>query len=229
MDSIQERLLAIEKDLDSDEYRKGNFQSLVRDIERLDEEDRKALAGDVSRVSNKLHARNGFLSFPFALGYCVEVVLFVLSLFLMGQDGLIYKLVGVGFLALSLQPLVKVTTGLLLGVTYEYTYLWFFEPRFKMRYGSYVALPGSFRVILNLVASLPTPVAMWVGYQVLMENSFLSTAALILFFLAVALQIGAFIAELAGLRMVGPFRLSQLTSPATAAAELKKLLARSSQ
>ncbi len=45
----------------------------------------------------------------------------------------------------------------------------------------------------------------------------------VLFWAAIALQVVPFFAELAGLKKVGPFRLSALTGAATIAAELKKL------
>ena len=32
-----------------------------------------------------------------------------------------------------------VTAGLALGVRYNYAYLWYFEPRFTMKYGDYLA------------------------------------------------------------------------------------------
>lgn len=230
VDSLKERLLAVERDLDTGRYRKGAWQRLIGEIERLSHEDKVQLGGDVSRVSRKLHGQNGFPALPFEIGYVAEAILFVISVFLLFQDALIARVVGVGLLALTLQPLMKVTMGLLLGVRYDYTYLWYFEPRFKMRYGTYLLLPGTGRILLHLVGSLPTPIAMWVGYMVLQGyHDYLGLAMLVLFFLAVVLQIGAFVAELLGLRMIGPFRLSQLTSPATAAAELKKLLAHPSQ
>ena len=66
-------------------------------------------------------------------------------------------------LALTGQPLVKVTLGLLLGVRYAYAYLWYVEPRFKIRYSTYIALTPRRRVLLNLTGSIGTPLVLAAG------------------------------------------------------------------
>lgn len=220
---IRARLLEIEQAIASDTYKTGRWQHLIADIESLSDADRQALSEDVSRTSRALHRRHGFPELPFIVGWLGEIAMFVAALVLLQIDQLLAALVGSAALALCLQPLIKTAVGLVLGVRYDYTYLWYFEPRFKMRYGSYVCLPGGKRVLFHLAGSIGTPVALFVAWRVLLPiNEWLALLALIGAILAIALQVGAFAAEWYGVRKIGTFRLSLLTSPATAAMELRK-------
>jgi hypothetical protein len=45
------------------------------------------------------------------------------------------------------------------GMDYAYAYLWRGEPRFKLRFGSYLAAPRWRRVVLHLSGTLGTPIA----------------------------------------------------------------------
>jgi hypothetical protein len=51
---------------------------------------------------------------------------------------------------------------------------------------------------------------------------FVAGLGMFVLFLAAAMQVGACVTEWVGVRMLGPFRLSNLTSPATAAMELER-------
>ena len=166
-ESLKQRLDVIETALDDGTYRAGPWQTLVRDLDQSPRSDRAALAADVSRVSRKLHRRNNFAELAFLPALSGEVLLFLLSLYALSETGLIANILGVALLGATLQPLMKVMAGLLLGVRYDYAYLWYFEPRFKMRFGSYLCLGGPSRVLFHLAGSVGTPIALWVGYVVL--------------------------------------------------------------
>ena len=113
----------------------------------------------------------------------------------------------------------------MVGVRYAYAYLWYLEPRFKMQYGTYLTTAPWGRVLLHLSGGVGAPLACFAGALVL-ANSFPVVAGICwtLFWIMALIQIVAFTAEWIGLRRIGPLRLSLLTSPATAAMELKSLL-----
>jgi hypothetical protein len=131
-------------------------------------------------------------------------------------------LVSAAILATTFQPLIKVATGWLLGVDYAYAYLWGIEPRFKMRYGSYVAASRWRRVVLHLSGAVGTPLALWLVGTLAAAR--LPTAAAIcigLFWVLVAVQVVPFVAGLSGLRRLGPLSM-RLTSGGAAGAEIRR-------
>ncbi|MEX2489901.1 MAG: hypothetical protein WD356_10295 [Pseudomonadales bacterium] len=222
-----EQLELIEHSLDEGSYRRGQWQRFLREAAMLDAAARRRLADDITRVSRKLHRRNGPVSIPFMAAFTLEVVIFMLAVMSIFQEHVLAKFLGIVLLALCLQPLIKIVTGMLLGVRYDYAYLWYIEPRFKMQFGTYFQLPPMSRVLVHLSGGIGTPLAMLTGYWVFLgEFTLVAYGWLLLFFGAAALQVGAFVAEWIGIHKVGPFRLSNLTSPATAAMELKAHLDR---
>ena len=222
-DELRQKLHALEQAIADDVYRIGGWQNLMGKIEILPAVEKRALSDDISRVSRALHRRNGFYELPFPLGFAVELLMFFAALMLFQVNGLLAALAGSAALTLCLQPLIKICTGLLLGVRYDYAYLWYVEPRFKMRFGSYVALTPRRKILFHLSGGMGTPVALFIAYLVITPHlSWLGLLALLGAGFALALQVGAFVAEWFGIRKVGAFRLSLLTSPATAAMELKK-------
>ena len=223
---MRERLKAIETSLRNDNYRVGDWQSLVSELDRESITNRRELREEVSRVSVLLHGRNGFLSLPFLPVYLMELALLMLGIVLIGSDQLVVDLVGCFLLGVTAQPVIKVSTGLILGLRYEYAFLWFFEPRFKMKYGHYLCLAPLSRVVLHTLGSLGTPLALWIAYlQLTPHVDWLGFLALMGCLATALMQVAAFAAEWLGVRRIGRFRLSQLTSPATAAFEFKKMLA----
>jgi len=145
-----------------------------------------------------------------------------LALLLQGV-GLPLVITGLVFLLLSLQPLIKIVVGLIIGVRYAYAYLWYIEPRFKMQYGSYLTTAPMGRVMLHLSGGLGAPLALLLGV-IFIADSTLVDLCWIFFWVMLLIQIVAFAAEWVGITKVGPLRLSLLTSPATAAMELKTVL-----
>lgn len=221
---MREQISNIEQSIATGTYIPGPWQRLVHEVDRLPLSQRRELSEEISRVSRALHQRHGFLALPASLALVGEWLVCITGLLLLSLDLLVVDIVAVGLITLTLQPLLKTAAGLALGVRYDYAYLWYIEPRFKMRYGTYLCLSGPKRVLLHLAGSIGTPIALWVGYLQLGEHlpwlGYLSLAGALL---AGLMQVGAFAAEMAGVRMIGPFRLSQLTSPAMAAYELNRM------
>jgi hypothetical protein len=222
----KDQLLKIELALDQNTYTKGPWQALVRRVELMPRLERQLLRADLDRVSNKLHRRNGFPQLPAAAGFVFELALLTLVIVFLNHPDLWPRIIAVSALALSLQPSIKVVAGLLLGVRYSYVYLWYFEPRFKLRYGTYLSLPARRRVVFHLAGSVGTPLALLTGFFVLADQPILAWLSLAGSIAATAMQVGAFIAAWMGVQRVGPFLLTSLTTPATAAKELKAFLGR---
>ncbi len=78
--------------------------------------------------------------------------------------------------------------------------------------------------MFHLAGSVGTPVALLVGFFVLADQPVLAWLSLAGFAATTIMQVGAFIAAWVGVTRVGPFLLTSLTTPATAAKELKALL-----
>lgn len=227
LETIRQRLADLDAALDEGRYRKGMWQRLLRDAARLPSGDKPAIAGMLDIVSRKLHGRNGYPRAPFSVAFIAEIVLLAAGVALLSSPSSMLILPGTAAIAVSLQPTTKVVAGLLLGVRYDYAFLWYIEPRFKMRYGTYFLLGPARRVLFHLAGSIGTPIAMYVGFACLSDISPI-LAYVCLAFAAVALlmQVGAFLAQWMGVDRVAGFRLATLTSPATAAFELKQLLDR---
>lgn len=217
-------LATIERNLADGTYRIGEWQRWLAGIGQDSTFSLEASAAQVDRVSNALHRRNGFREFPFDVVWCGQWLLAISGLTVMLTGSVTGVVIGTGLLTLVAQPLIKSSVGLLLGVRYAYAYLWYVEPRFKMRYSTYLALSPNARVGLHLAGSVGTPAALLAGC--LSAAAAGSTLWAIVIGIAAAgaaaLQVGAFVAESMGVRHVAGFRLANLTSPATAARELRK-------
>ncbi|MEK9868615.1 MAG: hypothetical protein VW831_02735 [Gammaproteobacteria bacterium] len=192
----------------------------MQNFRDADEVTRYMLCADVTATSNLLHGRHGFMKFPFLPAYAAEVLLAVTGLFCLASSFFTAKCIGFIALAASLQPLIKVSTGLVLGVRYSYAYLWYFEPRFKMAYGTYLLLTRHQRMCLHLAGSVGTPLAFACGYIAFSEYSLLALLCLVGTLGTAAMQVAAFVARLNGVTRVGPFSLSHLTTPAMLAEEM---------
>ncbi|MBT3709679.1 MAG: hypothetical protein HOG19_09585 [Gammaproteobacteria bacterium] len=207
-------LLKIRSDLDQKVYKPGPWHKLTKQLAMAPAAQRREVSDLVSEVSDLLHSRKHFPKAPFLAGYFAEWVLFTFSVALMQADQILVRLAAVGLLALCLQPLIKVTTGLLLGVRYAYVYLWYVEPRFKMTFGTYLAQGRTRQCALHLAGSVGTPIALLVGIFLLDDNFWLQSLCFAGFFGALILQVGAFILVMAGVRKVGTLPLTTLTTPA---------------
>ena len=221
---LRRRLDDIYMALDTGRYHVGMWQRWLRDAESLPVAEKKVLSPSVSLVSRKLHSRHRFPRVPFGVALIGEFVLLAAAMVLLSQPTSLVKLIGVAALALSLQPTIKILAGLVLGVRYDYAFLWYFEPRFKMSYGTYFLLTPGRRVWFHLAGSIGTPLALLIGFISLAGvNLLLAWGCLALSAGAAIMQVGAFAAQWMGVRKVGGFQLATLTSPATAAYEWKRM------
>ena len=179
------------------------------------------LGPDLTRISNKLHRRNRFAEASIRTGLLIECLLFTTSILSIGAESSLVRLISIVLLALCLQPLIKTSAGLLVGVRYSYVYLWYFEPRFKMQFGTYQKLERWKKIVVQLLGSIGTPLALFIGWAVLSDEPLLSVLLLASALAATLMQVTAFVAVWLGARRLGPFLLSNLTTPALLAKELK--------
>jgi hypothetical protein len=225
MTAIAQQIDEIEQALNENRYKVGSWQKLVQAVEALGQEERAEVSESISELGNKLHQRHGYPRLPFVAGLLVEIILmaFGLTLLVMGSESVLLLYAGSLALILSMQPFLKILTGLMLGVRYAYVFLFYVEPRFKMQYGTYLCLTPMQRIVFHASGVIGTPLAMLVAIQMLQGYELAIFWGWVLFWGAVALQLVPFLAELTGLKKVGPFRLAVLTGAATVAAEIKKL------
>jgi hypothetical protein len=225
MSAISQQIHEIEQALDENRYRVGSWQKLIADVEALDRQERIELSRSISQLGNKLHQRQGFLRLPFVAGLLVETVLiaFGLTLLVLGSASVPLLYAGSLALILSMQPFLKILTGLVLGVRYAYVFLFYVEPRFKMQYGTYLSLTPMQRILFHTSGIIGTPLALYFAIQMLQGQDTAVFWGWVLFWGAIAMQVVPFVAEMTGVKKVGPFRLALLTGAATIAAEIKKM------
>ena len=229
MHELRERLLMIERALDAGEYRPGRWTAFLRAARAQSRPVRQALAEDVSRVSMKLHRRHPIRTCAVGTAVGIEVAATVAGGALLWL-GLVTASNAAAIMAVviwitTFEPLLKVTVGLLLGVRYDYAYLGGIEPRFKMRYGTYLAASRPVRILLHLSGCVGSPLAAWVvGRLARVRLPVAASVATGFFWTIVAVNAGLFLAGLAGVERVGTFRVS-LSSGGTAGAELHEGLA----
>lgn len=222
--SIDSELLELERTIDDGTYRAGGWQRLLSTLRELDKSELAPRSPIISRISNKLNRRHGYPEFPFTMALAAELAVFFISVWLLAQAPILVRLVGVGMLTLCLQPLIKVLTGILLGVRYDHAYLWYFEPRFKMNYGSYLLLGDWQRIGFHIAGSIGTPLALMIGAVALADNDWLAALCILGALVGLLMQVAAFVAAWLGVKRVGPFYLGTLTTPATLALELRAML-----
>lgn len=212
----------IETNLDSGTYRVGDWQKCLDDVKQLDQGASSMLSQDLTRISNKLHRRNRFPEAPAWMGFGFEYLLLAMSVLAMTAESVLVRFVSIIMLALCLQPLIKFSTGLLLGVRYSYVYLWYVEPRFKMQFGTYQKLGRRKKLLLQISGSIGTPIALITGWRVLGDEPLLAMLCLAGALMAAIMQVSAFVAVWFGVRKLGPFLLTNLTTPALLAKEWKE-------
>jgi hypothetical protein len=123
----------------------------------------------------------------------------------------------------SLQPLLKVSVGMALGIRYEYAYLLGIEPRFKMRYGTYLAAPRWARIVLHLSGCVGSPLAAWLVARFSDSLLVASTISRIVAWGIVAVNGMLFAVAFAGKRRLGRASLDTASGGA-AAFELREVL-----
>jgi len=228
MQSLAQRLAALERDIDGGSYRGGLWQPMLAEIRRLPRDERAALSETVSRISATLHTRKTKSRVPFTLGLTLEVALAVcgaaLLSFAVQQRSTAAAIATAIIWTMAFQPLAKILIGSLLGIRYAYAYLLGPEPRFKMRYGTYIAAPRAARIVFHLSGTVGSPIGAWLPIRFLEpELPKAVEFCWVLFGVVVAINAVPFILALAGFVRMGPVRLS-LGSAASAALEIREAL-----
>jgi len=228
-DPWPDRIAAIERQVDSDSYRAGPWGRLVNELRALPIAERRSLAEAVSRVSRKLHLRNRRGTISVRTGYLAEVALavagaVVLALGARHQSNLLV-IVSAVIWTIAFQPLLKVAVGYLLGVRYQYAYLYGVEPRFKMCFGEYLAQPRYARLLLHMSGTVGSPLGAWL--PTLFVDPSLRIAVYGcwgLFWSVVAINVAGFVAVVTGVRArIGSVSLRD-SSGGAAALEVREAL-----
>jgi len=230
MDDLRAQLEAIERMLDAGQYRPGPWAKFLRLAQNRTRDERQALAADVSRVSEKVHRRGGIRSISVTAGVALELAATALGGVFLALGVRLGSNVGVLLAAAiwvtTFEPLLKITFGLVLGIRYDYAYLRGGEPRFKMRYGTYLVASRASRVALHLSGTVGSPLAAWLVGRIAVPSLPLSGAICVIAFWALlGLNMLLFTAALAGLRRLGPIRLG-ISSGGVAGVELRDAFGR---
>jgi hypothetical protein len=225
---IRDRIAEIEKQLDEKRYRPGPWDRVLKDARSLAREDREALKEEISRVSSKLHRRDGRKTLSVTTGVVAEAALTlvggILIVLAIHNHSNLLAIVAAAIWTMTFQPLVKVAVGHLLGVEYEYAYLYNAEPRFKMRFGDYLAAPRWARVLLHLSGMIGSPLGAWLAMVCFPSDLNIAVdVCWAIFWIVLAVNIASFIVALAGVRKLGPMKASA-GSGGAAALELREAL-----
>jgi hypothetical protein len=211
--SLHDRLATIEAAVDRGDYTPGPWRSLVNEIRDSPQTERAALADDVTRVSRKLHLRKPRRT-PGVVGALLLEALAgilggILAAAALNRGSTLLALVGMGLWVMAFEPLIKLSVGTALGVEYDYAYLYGrVEPRFKMKFGSYLSLTPLRRAIVQFAGTLGSPLGALLAARLFAPE--LPTArviSLIVFWLVVLTNVSGVISELAGVRKLGKMRL----------------------
>lgn len=225
---IRDRVADIEHQVDDRSYHPGPWERVLKEARALSREDRAALKNDISRVSSKLHRREGRRILSPRVGIIAEAALTVLGVLLIvlaihnhsNWIGIVAAIVWMT----AFQPLIKVGVGYLLGVEYEYAYFFGVEPRFKMRFGDYLAAPRWARIVLHLSGTIGSPLGVWLA-MICMPNDLriAGIVCLVIFWLVIAVNVVEFIVGFSGVKKMGPLRPT-MSSGGSAGLELREAL-----
>jgi hypothetical protein len=212
---LRAQLAEIETSIDVGNYRAGPWDKFIRAARNQPDEVRAALADDASRVSRKLHMRTGRTTMPVARALLLEGVGTVAGAIVLGigvSSGVgIVSLLGALIWTATFQPLVKIGVGTWLGINNDYAYLerTSMEPRFKIRYGSYLAQPRWKRIVFHLAGIVGSPLGIATA-AALMRPVEPTTAevCMAIFWIVNAVNIVAFFGGLSGRRKLGPIRVA---------------------
>ena len=230
---LRQKLASIEAALDQGIYRPGPWAALLRDADSWTVEERAAVCDQVSRVSDKLHLRTPRRTLPFRTAVLAELgATLAGGAFLaagLAATASLPVLTAAAVLVTTLEPLIKVSAGMLLGVRYSYAYLRGIEPRFKMRYGTYLVLSRWQRITLHLAGTVGSLLALWM-VQRLASPAMpgIAAACRVAFWIVAGINVALFLAGLAGVRGLGPIGPVNSTSGGAAALELRELWSASS-
>jgi hypothetical protein len=207
----------------------GPWQRLIADLRQVPPAVRAALAGDVGRISRKLHLRRHQYTVSVTAGLCIESFAAALGgiLLALGVADVSSALAIVAMILWmsSFQPLIKVASGTALGIRYEYAYLFgSLEPRFKTDFGSYLALSAWKRMIFHLSGTLGAPLGAVLVAVIVDERLRIATwASWAAFWIVITINAAAFLGGFIRIRRIRGFRIAQ-SSGGMAAIELRSAL-----
>jgi hypothetical protein len=227
-EQIRDRIAEIERQIDEKRYHPGPWDRLLKDARALSRDERDFLREEISRVSNKLHRRDGRATISLTAAVAAESALTVLGavlvVFAIHNHSNVLGIIAGAIWTMTFQPLVKIAVGYLLGVEYEYAYLYNLEPRFKMRFGDYIAAPRWARILLHLSGTIGSPLGAWLAMICLPGDlGIAETVCWVILWIVVAVNVAGFIAAMAGVRKLGPMKASA-SSGGVAALELREAL-----
>jgi hypothetical protein len=227
-EQIRDRIAEIERQIDENRYHPGPWDRMLKDARALPREEREALKEEISRVSSKLHRRDGKATLSLTTGIVAEAALTllgaVLIIFAIHNHSNLLAIIAAGIWTMTFQPLVKIAVGYLLDVEYEYAYLYGVEPRFKMRFGDYLAAARWARIVLHLSGTIGSPLGAWIAMVCLPTDLRIAIdVCLAIFWIVIAVNVTSFILALAGVKKLGPMKASA-SSGGVAAMELREAL-----
>ncbi|MGH7924433.1 MAG: hypothetical protein ACREQH_07580 [Candidatus Binatus sp.] len=225
---LRAEIAAIERALDAGAYHPGPWARLLTRARAASQADRRAVSADVTRVSRKLHLRRGRKTIKAQTGMIVEIAAVGLGYFLLAlgvqASSTVAAIAGMALWVTAFQPLVKVVTGRVLGVGYDYAYLANGEPRFKMEYGSYLAQPRWARIALHLSGAVGSPLGAYLAAMLVRDGLAVAYGvAMIVFWLINALNLVLLLAGIIGIKRLGISRTVD-TSCGAAGAEIREAL-----
>lgn len=229
LEELQQRLAEIEGDLDGGRYKAGPWQVLIDDLRSCPSAQRIAVADRVSRVSRKLHQRQARKTIGVGSAIVLEIAATIVGgILLIGAASTasnVLALAGAAIWATTFQPLIKVAAGRILGVRYDYAYLYGWEPRFKMNFGSFLAAERPARVLLHLAGTIGSPLAAGICGGILPASLGLAKSVCwIAMWAMIALNLVLFAIGYAGIRRLGGWRTAD-SSGGSAALELRGRIA----
>jgi hypothetical protein len=225
---LRAEIADIERAIDAGAYRPGPWARLLPRVRAISLADRRAISADITRVSRKLHLRRGRRMLKAQTGVIVELAAVGLGGFLLAlglhASSNVAAIAGMAVWVIAFQPLVKVAAGTAMGVGYDYAYLANGEPRFKMEYGTYLALPRWARVALHLSGAVGSPLGAYLA-AILVRDELAATywVAMIVFWMINALNLVLLVAGLFGVKRIGVSRAVD-TSCGAAGAEIREAL-----
>jgi hypothetical protein len=209
---LKAELAAIERSVDDERYQPGPWQMLVDQVRHLPPAERAELASDLTRVSDKLHRRRHRYVIGATAALVIESIAAVVGALMLADalasDSNLTALIALAIMASTFQPILKIAVATAFGVSYDYAYLYgYFEPRFKMAFGSYLAAPVVGRILLHLAGMVGSPLAAWIVIRI--ASGMLPTAVSVawwVFWITVLVNVAAFASAMSGRRRVGPIK-----------------------
>lgn len=175
MEELRQEVLRIEQSIDDKTYEPGPWAAVLRKIRKHPPAERRHVSEEVSRVSDKLHQHNwSRRTVRVRTAVIMEIVVAMASLdgIYLGLrwDSIVLVMVSAWLLSWAAQPLFKMAVGTALGVRYSYFHLkYMVEPRAKIKYGTYLALPWSQQALFHASGMVGSIATMFILSAVLAE------------------------------------------------------------